>query len=327
MNRWQEQLDNHPIWQTIEQIKGHLNVEFENTDENWFMEKRRLLGVIDQFASVFKELNAELVPFRYFNDLNSHLTNNVLSQTKEFSKSGNINHLRTANEQINDLLTNFGIIKSLCGHPEKSGVVSDLNKQVDSFSASLLNRQKTLEEGLDALGNELKGREKQIQEALSSRQEELDTMIEDGESKHKRILELYEIVAEDSATAGYAKQADDERKQANLWRWLSFSFIIVTTTWLLAVVGYIHFLKEGLISWSAYPNIISVTGVLLFGAGYTAQQSTRHRENERKSRSLALRVAAFEPFVSPLSDDLKNGLRRDIADKIFGGIERKDSDG
>ena len=373
MSRWQEQLDSHPIWETIDGIKGHLAVEFKNTDEDWFLEKRRLSGVIDIFESTIKQLDAETLPFNELDDFNSQLENSVHTQTLIFSVSGDIKHLTAANNQITELLTNFSTFKSLCAYIEKDDIVSDLNKQVDSFIASLSEEKTQLEENIGELKlhiNNQMSRIVDLNESINMKQQETDKLIstfqdqfnnsqierqgafdstqkeieadlkgridhitrmtgdqlnaiiDDGEKKHSEILKIYGIVATDGTTTEHTKNADNEGNQANLWRWWSIGFIITTVAWLLFVLLYAGFLKGGTIEWNAYPTIISLTAVLLLGAGYTAQQSMRHRNNERKNRGLALRLAAFEPFVSSLDRDSKISLRMKMATILFGNEEQ-----
>ena len=155
----------------------------------------------------------------------------------------------------------------------------------------------------------------------------LKEILQDADEKHKSILLLFQIVAEDSASAGYAKNAKDEKIQADFWRGFSIIFILATAAWIFSIVYLNDVFTGGMVAWKAYPTMISLTFVLLLGAAYTAQQSTRHRVIERRNRWWALRVAAFEPFVSSLSDAQKNELRKEIASALFGekeNDERKD---
>src|SRR5690606_18584207 len=50
--------------------------------------------------------------------------------------------------------------------------------------------------------------------------------------------------------------------------------------------------------WHTMLIAFSISGVLLWGAAYSAQQSTRHRNNEKRARWFALEVKAFDPFIS-----------------------------
>lgn len=158
-------------------------------------------------------------------------------------------------------------------------------------------------------------------ELIGSTKKELNEAMDDCQKKRKEILELHQLVAGDSTTAGYAKNADDEREQAKFWRWISIAFTIVTVIWLICVILFSNVLGGGSLNWADYPVIVSLTGVLLFGASYGAQQSTRHQNNERRNRGLALKMAAFEPFISSLNNDQKTDLRSKVSEQLFNSAE------
>ncbi len=60
-----------------------------------------------------------------------------------------------------------------------------------------------------------------------------------------------------------------------------------------------------------------LTGVLLYGAAYSSQQSTRHRNNEKRTRGFALEVKAIDPFISSLGEEERNQLKRLLSEKLF----------
>lgn len=64
-------------------------------------------------------------------------------------------------------------------------------------------------------------------------QGKIDHILNDATSKHLSIQELYGLVSEDSVAGGYKKNADNELKQANKWRWISIIFISFTIGWLI----------------------------------------------------------------------------------------------
>jgi len=147
-----------------------------------------------------------------------------------------------------------------------------------------------------------------------------------AKEKHSSILELYELVAGDSVAAGYLKNADDEKDAANFWRWAAIIFIISTAVW----TGVSYFLGSssgnniGLtminsgISWSQLLKAFSVTGVLLFGAAYSAKQSNIHRQNEKRTRWFALEVKAIDPFIASLKEDDRKALKNELSKRLFG---------
>lgn len=151
---------------------------------------------------------------------------------------------------------------------------------------------------------------------------QIDATLEDSDEKHKSILELYELVAGDSVGAGYLKNAGEEQSQANKWRWISIAFILCTTGWLFYAYNHQPGIGDtGNIIWSKLLTIVSLTGVLLFGAAYSSQQSNRHRANEKRTRWFALQVKAIDPFINSLEQEDRNKLKVLLSEKLFGNLD------
>ncbi|SIT02033.1 hypothetical protein SAMN05421686_107270 [Thalassolituus maritimus] len=192
---------------------------------------------------------------------------------------------------------------------------------------------------------------------------ELDRVIEDSKSKHQSILDLYELTAGDSVGAAYIQSADNEKEQANRWRNVSVGFIGVTVIWLVFSFFYnsetwsdievapnvlisqeyneknqsneaalekdsmeLKPLQSNGFSWHAMLIAFSISGVLLWGAAYSAQQSTRHRNIEKRARWFALEVKAFDPFINSLELTQQQELKKQLAERIFGQNSTDDED-
>ena len=150
----------------------------------------------------------------------------------------------------------------------------------------------------------------------------IDEILSDGREKHQAILDLYELTAGDSVGAGYLKSASDERKQANLWRWISVGFIVATAAWLFYAYSHSAItVVDGGIVWSKVLTVFSLTGVLLFGAAFSSQQSNRHRENEKRASWFALQVKAIDPFINSLETKDRNELKRLLSERLFANSE------
>lgn len=157
--------------------------------------------------------------------------------------------------------------------------------------------------------------------------ERIDTIISDADNKHQAILNLYELTATTSVAGGYLKNANDEAKQANFWRWASVLFIAATATWLVCAYSLNTGTNDfGEIDWSKLLMTFSLTGVLLWGSAYAAQQSTKHRNSEKKTRWFALEVAAFDPFISSMETEQQNELKKQLSERLFGQSSSSDDD-
>ena len=253
-------------------------------------------------------------------------------------------------------------------HYEINKLMSDWQNQ---FSSAQESRSQEFSKWRDAFASE---KSKEVQEVLDRHDKtldqqvgrlktELDRIIDDAESKHQSILDLYELTAGDSVGAAYIKSADEERVQADRWRKVSVRFIGITVIWLVFSFFYnseswsffdtsvnqetskvdtqsqeadqtrsgdVIFEQEPIQSigfpWHTMLIAFSISGVLLWGAAYSAQQSTRHRNNEKRARWFALEVKAFDPFISSLEQQQQQDLKRQLAERIFGQSPTTDED-
>lgn len=76
-----------------------------------------------------------------------------------------------------------------------------------------------------------------------------------------------------------------------------------------------------LTTWQHFLLSFSLTGVLLFGAGYAARQAHSHRETEQKTRWFALQVKALDPYISSMNPEDQKALKRELAEKFFNGVD------
>ena len=230
MNRWQKKLNDHPIWQTIEEINRYLAPEVISDDGRLDSEKNRLRDVVTQIAHVSQSIDPEFVPLKTLDILNSKLIEDVLSLTEQYSTSNDIKFLVDANDQATNLLGNFGILKSL-GDRTKQQIKSEFSSQINQF----------IDQQSNVFSQQVNEHSKNVKSKSESVIGEMNNILSDGHDKREKILELYAIVAGDSATSGYARDALEEGKRANIWRIWSILFIISTAGWLVTfILGIIY---------------------------------------------------------------------------------------
>ena len=159
-----------------------------------------------------------------------------------------------------------------------------------------------------------------VEKAQTDFQGRIDGHISDAEQKHERILELYQLTADDSVGAGYIKNANEEGRQADFWRWATICFVVLTAIWtgVSYFIGPLSGDDSGTVLLGKVIKAFSVTGVLLFGAVYSAKQSNAHRTNERKNRRFALEVKAIDPFISSLDEADQKILKKELSERLFG---------
>ena len=146
---------------------------------------------------------------------------------------------------------------------------------------------------------------------------EIDRYLSEAHSHHAAIRELHGLAAEDSVAGGYVSNARKEGQAAARWRWISITFIVAAAFWLLNS----FYSRDAGISWEIALFSLPLTGVLLFGAAYSAQQSTRHRNVEVQNRRFALEMAAIDPYLQSLSPTDQQELKKELTKRFFGSRE------
>lgn len=175
--------------------------------------------------------------------------------------------------------------------------------------------ERRTEERLQNLFQEAQGKMDETHKGFT---EELKELLDDARKKHGEIVDLYQLTAGDSVAGAYLQNAEHERHQANFWRWFSVGFIMATAAW-LGFVWY-HYIggPPTDVGWARILTAFSLTGVLLFGAAYGAQQSARHRASERQTRWFALELKAIDPFIHSLAEEDQRELKKALSDRLFG---------
>lgn len=269
----------------------------------------------------------------------------VISVAEESSKQALdkvLARAKSADDHLNELASG---LESLAKEKDKlEQSLSTRKQELDSlitqfqkqFSDAQESRSQKYSEWFSSIDQKVREDSRELRDAT---EKELQHLIADSTTKHDDIKELYELAAGDSIAGGYSQTATSETTQANIWRLISLGFIGATIAWLLVVVFY--FLQpdlpididaaEQLIENAApdwYRMIInfSITGVLLFGAAFSSQQSTKHRNEAKKARGLALQIKALEPYIYSLDTDKQKELKERLAEKFFFGVENGESD-
>ena len=78
--------------------------------------------------------------------------------------------------------------------------------------------------------------------------------------------------------------------------------------------------------WYKLLAALSISGVLMWGSAYAAQQSTKHRKSEKRTRWFALEVKALDPFISSMNSEQQNELKNELSKRMFGQYNNNDGD-
>lgn len=220
-------------------------------------------------------------------------------------------------KETDDLISAWRTQCSNEQNERNSKFAEDQQEMTDAFTNWKNNFEESSQTQFDQL---IKDNDEKLiaeQEKFSSK---VSNLIEEAEDKRKEILELHGLVAGESVASGYLENAKDEKKQADSWRRNTIIFIALTVLWLVS--SYAINIK-GIMSdlgfyWELVITTIPLTGVLLFGAAYSAKQSSLHRQNEIRTRWFSLEMMAIGPFIESLPVEERNNLKKEMSERLFG---------
>ncbi|MCF3627695.1 hypothetical protein RJ527_06430 [Thalassospiraceae bacterium LMO-SO8] len=180
--------------------------------------------------------------------------------------------------------------------------------------------KKLAEESSAAVKSVVDGVDNQLKEKHHNYVQQVDGYLAKAKENHDAIRKLHELSAQDSVAGGYVSNAKKEGEAAGRWRLATVGFILGAVGWL-----FHSYPGAGVaIHWEAALGVLPMTGVLLFGAAYSAQQSTRHRAVEVQNRRFALEMAAIDPYVQSLDPEIQKELKKELSKRFFGHGEAQD---
>jgi hypothetical protein len=138
-----------------------------------------------------------------------------------------------------------------------------------------------------------------------------------GEQKDQ-AAQIVQVVGNIGVTGNYQQIAESEKKQANLWRWLTVANFAIGIS--VAVATFCRYWNEPVTG----VNAASIAVRLLYAiaitapAWYTARESARHRTNSDRAKQTELELASIGPFIELMPDDKKNAIREELTKRYFG---------
>ena len=133
--------------------------------------------------------------------------------------------------------------------------------------------------------------------------------------KREEAARLLGIIGNIGFTGNYNKIANQERRSANILRFLAIIFMIAG----IFVIGTVVFnISKTGFDWKLVLSRIGVTITILIPAFYAARESDRHRQREIRNRKMELELASIGPYLELLPDEKKIELKSRLTEKLFG---------
>lgn len=195
------------------------------------------------------------------------------------------------------------------------------NSQQNAFTAAQTERQEAFSRLLEEKRTETSAAVDRMRvslaEELDKAKEQVADDLEIVEGHKERVEEILNLVGEEALVGTYSKNADSEKKSADIWRIVSVVALLLTAgagIWLVATAK-----GSGSFQWDEFLSKL----VLAIPAGglaaYAARQSSEHRHAQREVAHMALQLAALKPYLHDLNEPAdRDKLLIEIARRLFG---------
>lgn len=144
---------------------------------------------------------------------------------------------------------------------------------------------------------------------------EARAVIEELASSQENAAEIVGIIARTGMAGGYQQQADEERRQADLWRWIAvagMAAIVALAVWMVFSVATDSADTTALLTKSFTTLTL---GIL---AGYAGREAGKHRRREQRNRRLQLELSSIDSYLETLPEAERNAIKGALADRLFG---------
>lgn len=255
------------------------------------------------------------------------------------------NRQSSIDEKIAEIESSLGQLRS-----DMANLKQTIDAELPSFRQRVESEQTSLRQGIEAEQTALRQkleelstsfqtkhteqqelRSKEFSDKINELQQQTNQRIAEEIKAAERImaaLEKYEdqakqvlgTVISTSQAGVYKSDAIEEGKSKKFFRAWASTFMILAV--IILIGPYIHdVIMQGLpnstIKWEEWLARLPVSVVLFLPAFYFARESTRHSNNERKSKRREQILSTIDPYLELLDPKIREGLKAKLAEKIF----------
>ena len=196
MSRWTEQLENHPIQETLKQLKACVESELKDADDVEFVERRRFQKIISAFQNALEQVDPEVITFSQIDALNNYLTKNVSPQATAYQTSGAVQDLTNANNQLDSQLAQLALLQPFSKGKKQKSVTAKLETVVDDFAQAVAYKKKELETQIGELSQKITQQDKkqgELADLIETRRQETDAQISEWQKQFSEAQESRNI--------------------------------------------------------------------------------------------------------------------------------------
>ncbi len=137
--------------------------------------------------------------------------------------------------------------------------------------------------------------------------------------KEEEVKRIFNVIGNVAVAGDYKNTAEQERKTANIFRWIALG--LMGTMIAVALISFYYTLINHEFDWHVFIFRLATSVLLLVPAIYAAQESTKHRERERINRKLQLELSAIDAYLELLPSEKRQEIKGKMTEKFFGLVE------
>ncbi|MGW6404224.1 hypothetical protein [Streptomyces sp. NPDC055134] len=197
-----------------------------------------------------------------------------------------------------------------------------INSYQTSYSEAEASRNESHQRALAKIADETVSAAERAKGAsdaiLTEQKESAQQVLDDIATLHEQTVQLVNAIGLTGTATEYGKYAEQERRAANTWRLgavsaFAFSFLLFLATLLVSHI-------DEKTPWQVIAVRFGGSIALLAGGLYMAKESSQHRLEERRAKSVQLDLAALDPFIVNLPPDQREAIKAAAAARLF--VER-----
>ena len=208
-------------------------------------------------------------------------------------------HDESPNEVFNKLKARYDLLKEDLG---KLKINQDKEtKKLTGFKESLGSLEDEVKNKLDATQTLYDNSEKE----LNLKKDEIDNLLG--------------VISSNVTSDAYSKNAEIEKKDADMFRWFSIGLMGGSIAFILHITSQLNITYDS-IFWVR----LSVAFVFIFPSIYLARESSKHRKQQYLYNQTALSLSVLTPLIASLTEEQQNDIKKEIAMKLFSEKEFED---
>jgi len=225
--------------------------------------------------------------------------------------------IETQKSRLDQAISNFQQQFSNQQSQRSTEFTSTTNNFLQEFATSQREFSGKFAQALSDQSSEFGKHLADVEQRSAAHQEFLD-------KRKSEVDEMFGAIGQGLRAGHFARTADTEQVSANLFRWISLG--LMTAMIIAAGYTYYYSLTHSEIDWKVLLLRFGTTIVIAIPAVYAAQESSKHRDREKRLRKLHLELASIDAYLSLLPIETQYKLKEGLTAKFFGQTEQEAKD-